>query len=251
MIVQRNKNRLLIISNILCWVLLLYILFVNMTNTKNKQFEEITTERINIVNEDGKRVIAISNKERIAPPVVNGKEYPVEFSEGREYMAGMIFFNEEGDEMGGLTFNSFKMPNGKVAGVGHLSFDRFKDNQVVALQYIENRDGVKSGLAMYNRPGDGTFPKYFELLEEINSKNTSAERLKQIKDSIKLISEKKMLGGETIFLGNKNKIPQLVMKDETGHIRVRLYVDKKNVARLQFFDDKGELVEEYPDSKQE
>ena len=73
------------------------------------EFDVITAKRINIVNEDGTTTMAISNKQRIAAPRMNGKEYPVEMIE-RQHFAGMIFFNEEGDEMGGLVYTSGKFP---------------------------------------------------------------------------------------------------------------------------------------------
>ena len=98
-------------------------------------FGEISAERINIVGADGRTVIAIADKARIPGPVVAGTAYPVSVVDGREHLAGMVFFNQDGDEMGGLLFNSFRLPKGKAAGIGHLSFDRFQDNQVVALQY--------------------------------------------------------------------------------------------------------------------
>src|SRR5215217_3201138 len=131
--------RLLIFSNIFLLTFAALVLLSSFDkNDDNKKFKEITVERINVINEDGTPVIVISNKQRIANPIIGGKKFSVSISEGREYMAGMMFFNEAGDEMGGLVFNSFKMPNGKIAGIGHLSFDRYNDNQVIAIQYNEN-----------------------------------------------------------------------------------------------------------------
>lgn len=244
-----TQTRLLIISNISCWIVILFFLLTSASSDEKAHFEEITAERINIVNEDGTTVIAISNKERIAPPVINGKEYSVEVSEGRKYMAGMIFFNEEGDEMGGLVFNSFKMPNGRVAGIGHLSFDRFKDNQVLSLEYNENRRGIKSGITLYDRPGDGIFAKNLDLLEEAYTDSITTARLNEIKDSLQWLSRENKLGAERVFLGNKNQIPQLTLNDDAGNIRVKLYVDTLNEAKLQFFDDQGTLITEFPESK--
>ena len=97
--------RLLIFSNV---ILLTFVSFFLLTSfdkkDDNNKFKEITAERINIANADGTPVMVISNKQRIANPIVGGKKYPISASEGREYMAGMIFFNESGDEMGGLVF---------------------------------------------------------------------------------------------------------------------------------------------------
>src|ERR1700754_311492 len=157
-----NQNsflvRALIASNVLLLGCVTFFLVSSFAKKDDdRKTKEITVERINIVNADGTPVMVIANKQRIAAPVMGGKTYPVEVSGGRELMAGMIFFNETGDEMGGLVFNSFKMANGRTAGIGHLSFDRFNDNQVISLEYSENKSGVRSGLTFYDRPGDGTF----------------------------------------------------------------------------------------------
>src|SRR6266568_5008841 len=68
--------------------------------TKKQKFEEIDVERINIVEKDGKLRMVISNEERQHPGIIDGKTLPRK--EGRP--AGMLFFNDKGDEMGGLTF---------------------------------------------------------------------------------------------------------------------------------------------------
>ncbi|MEP7238514.1 MAG: hypothetical protein ABI685_11635 [Ferruginibacter sp.] len=239
--------RFLIVSNL---VLLSVVIFILLSSFRkpgsDDKFKEITAERINIINADGTPVMVISNKQRIAAPVMSGKKYPVAVSEGREYMAGMIFFNETGDEMGGLVFNSFKMPNGRVAGIGHLSFDRYNDNQVIALEYNENRAGVRSGLTFYDRPGDGSFKKSLDLLEEAYLKTTTPERLKEINTTLKEMSEKKELGTQRLFIGSRNENAQLELKDKKGNVRGRFYVDDNGEAKLEFLDDTGKITAVFP-----
>jgi len=225
-------------------VLYCFLLLINPWG--DKRFKEITAERINIVNADGTPVIVIANKQLIAAPVMDGKKYPVTVSEGREYMAGMIFFNETGDEMGGLVFNSFKMPNGRVAGIGHLSFDRFKDNQVIALEHLENKSGVRSGLTFYDRPGDGTFKKNLDLLEEASLKATTPERLAEIKATLKEMNERKEQGVQRLFIGSKNEKAQLELKDKKGNVRGRFYIDDNGEAKLEFLDEKGGVSAVFP-----
>jgi len=211
--------------------------------------DEITVERINIVSPSGKLVMAISNKERIAPPAVGGKVYPVSVSEGREYMAGIVFFNQEGDEMGGLLFNSFKMPNGRIAGIGHLSFDRYSDNQVLALQYKENARTVQSGLTLYDRPADGSFKKSLDLIEE--AQGASPERLAAIQAELKALSGGRSLGGERVFVGSKDRVPQVLLRDSKGRARARLLVDADDEPGLEILDESGRVTARFPSSKPE
>lgn len=243
---SKTQARLLIGSNVSCWLLLLAVLFMGFKPEKNNKFKVLTAERINIVNEDGTTTLAISNKQRIAAPRVNGKEYPVEMIE-RQHFAGMIFFNEAGDEMGGLVFASGKFPNGKTYGIGHLSFDRFNDNQVINLEHKENIHGtVKSGLTFYDRTGDGSFGDNLDLLQEYYYGDISAERKTEIIAEINELKKNKRLGAERLFIGSSNEVPQLIMKDDLGKDRVKLFIDSTNIAKLHFFNEKGVLVGEYP-----
>lgn len=204
------------------------------------RFNEIEVKRINVVDDQGRTIIAISNKARIAAPVVAGKAYPVGVAEGREHMAGMVFFNQEGDEMGGLVFNSFRLPNGKTAGIGHLSFDRFNDNQVLALQYKEGVSGVQSGLTIYDRPGNGNFKASMDLIERMQ--DATPEQLIAIRREFAALKQTDGgLGAERIFIGSRNQDAQLLLKDADGKVRARLLVDAGGQARLEFLDAEGNV----------
>ncbi len=207
-------------------------------------FKEIQAERINIVDPDGKTVLAISNKQRIAPAVAGGKTYKLETTSGRESMAGMIFFNQEGDEMGGLLFNSYKLPNGKFAGIGHLSFDRYQDNQVVALQYKENSTTVQSGLTLYDRAATGKFKASLDLVEEYLS--ASPDRRKEIEKALSEMRERGELGAERVFVGSKDQVAQIVLKDSKGRVRARMQIDKSDQPVLEFLDESGKVVSRFP-----
>ena len=68
--------------------------------SKNKSFEEIDVERINIVEGNGDLKLVISNSERQHSGIINGKPLPK-----RQRKAGLIFFNSMGDECGGLIYD--------------------------------------------------------------------------------------------------------------------------------------------------
>src|SRR5215472_14785626 len=63
-----------------------------------QKFGEIDVERINVVEKNGKLDMVISNQERQHPGIVNGKV--IERKAARP--PGMIFFDQSGDEMGGV-----------------------------------------------------------------------------------------------------------------------------------------------------
>jgi hypothetical protein len=239
----KNSQKLiktLIFSNLFLMSLVVFFLITSF-NSQVEDFDEITAKRINILNEDGTIVMAISNKQKIAAPRIDGVEYPVEMIE-RQHFAGIIFFNESGDEMGGLIYNSGKDKKGRVYGSGHLSFDKYNDNQVVNLEYKENIHGtVKSGLSIYDRKSDGSFPKSLELTREYFYDDISEERKNEIKSTLNKMKADKKLGSERIFIGSNNTVPQLVLKDTKGNERLKIFIDSLDVARIQFLDKSGNI----------
>ena len=60
---------------------------------------EIKVERINVVDANGTLRMVISNKDRMHPGVFDGR-----MMDRPRPVAGMIFFNDEGDEAGGLAY---------------------------------------------------------------------------------------------------------------------------------------------------
>src|SRR6478609_9315429 len=87
-------------SGVLTLVVLAGIFFSFTYAARNNKFKEIDVERINIVEKTGKLRMVISNGERQHPGIVDGKTLPKRYRE-----PGMIFFNTDGDECGGLIYD--------------------------------------------------------------------------------------------------------------------------------------------------
>jgi len=49
-----------------------------------------------------------------------------------------------------------------------------------------------------------------------------------------------------VFLGSDNRTATLLMRDVAGRPRIRMYVDSMNVARLEFLDEAGQVVNAFP-----
>ena len=116
----------------------------NQANQKIK-FTEIDVERINIVEKDGKLKMVISNGERQHPGVIDGRTL------SRTRPPGMLFFNDKGDECGGLSFNGNEKDGNASAGA-LLAFDRFRQDQTVAIQYGESNGQYSAGLRVWDNP---------------------------------------------------------------------------------------------------
>src|SRR5215210_6427720 len=126
---EREVRFLKIYAAVLTLLCAAFVLSAFATQNRRQKFEEIDVERINVVEKDGRVKLVISNKARQTPVVVDGKT----FGRPGERWPGLIFFNEKGDEVGGLHFG------GNTGEGQHLSltFDKFRGDQTVALQHLE------------------------------------------------------------------------------------------------------------------
>src|SRR5690606_38819190 len=75
---------------------------------QNQKFTEIDVERINVVEPDGNLRLVISNRARSIGPIYKGQ--PFGYPGGNR--PGLIFFNDEGTENGGLVFTGREQPDG-------------------------------------------------------------------------------------------------------------------------------------------
>ena len=89
--------------------------------------------------------MVISNHARLPGVIVKGKEQP----RVDRPQAGMIFYNDEGSENGGLIFGGRKKENGQIVDSGgSLSFDKYGGNQIVQLADVDDSTDRFAGLAV-------------------------------------------------------------------------------------------------------
>lgn len=111
-------------------------------------FDELTVQRINVVEPDGTLRMVISNHDRLPGIIVRGKERPFERPQ-----AGMIFLNDEASEIGGLIFGGRRNAKGEIMDSGaSLSFDRYEANQVVQLIGVDDKENRFAGLSVTDSP---------------------------------------------------------------------------------------------------
>lgn len=222
-----------------------FVLLVLFSGRGHVKLERASARRLDITGADGRAVLALAHRSEMPGPSMNGKDYPPEVIESRSLMSGMIFFNDQGDEVGGLIYNGMARESGYSA-VGHLSFDQWKQNQVVALQYNDNGRTRRAGLNVWDRPTDHTMDQQLDLLQRIRETD-GAER-----DSlIRLHSDAQLKGDygvQRLFVGSRDDDAQVELRDPTGRVRARLRVDAEGDASLEFLDVTGAVVARYPDS---
>src|SRR5215467_7594271 len=117
------------------------------TRSAHEKFTEIDVERINVVEPDGHYRMVISNRPRSIGPIYKGK--PFGYAGGGR--PGIIFFNDEGTENGGLTFTGQGRLGGEYRASTHMSFDQFNQDQVVNLDYSDSSGTRLMGFSINDR----------------------------------------------------------------------------------------------------
>ena len=173
--------------------------------------DELTVQRINIVDRNGKTRLIIANADRFPNPVVRGK--PV--TRSIHTTAGMVFYDGEGNEAGGLA--TAKGPKGHEMVALILDYG-YQPTDGIGLVKSESADGKNytAGLTIADRlpykPGD------IETSE----------------------------GVSRIWLANENQDAHLEIADTSGKPRIRLGVGRNDVPFFEILDASGKVVSRLP-----
>jgi len=197
---------------------------------RKKKIKEIDVERINIVEKDGRLRMVISNSERYPAPMLQGK---VIGKRQVKWGGGIIFYNDEQDECGGLGFGGGR----QGAGAG-LFFDQYKQDQIVGLFYNEGEGQRLYGLQIWDRP-EAPITRILEEIKEMEAKGMSRDEMWEI-------MERRGLNAKTrIFVGRTPAGEALVsLRDRQGRERIRILVD--DAPRLEFLNEQGVVVYKLP-----
>jgi hypothetical protein len=121
------------------------VLLMGAKPHRSETFDEIQVHRINVVEPDGTLRMVISDRDRLPGVIMKGKESPkVDRPE-----AGMLFYNNEGTENGGLIFGGHLNEKGEVVDSGgSLTFDKYGASQIVQLAGVDDKDNKFAGLSV-------------------------------------------------------------------------------------------------------
>jgi hypothetical protein len=201
------------------------------------KFDEIDVQRINIVAPNGTPRLVISNAERAPDVIINGKTYHRSGSNE----AGMIFYNEEGSENGGMGFSGHSRDGHVTADAGFM-FDQYGQDQTVGLTYDEQDGRRSAGLRVWDRPNQSVtvLADMVEPLKLMPNGPEKTRRMAAVRDS----ATKLGLGGaQRVFVGKQSdKTATVILADAQSRPRLRLVVDSTGAARIEFLDDAGKIV---------
>jgi hypothetical protein len=177
---------------------------------KKTSFDEISVQRVNVVEPDGTLRMVISDHARMPGVIVRGKQA----APPDRPQAGMLFFNDEGSEIGGLIFGGRRNAKGEIVDAGgSLSFDKYGANQVVQLIGVDDSSDRLAGLSVV--------------------------------DSITGTDNRRR-----IWVGRGDDgAARIVLSDGKGVKRIVMQVTDAGAASLSFFDENGALIQNLVPSK--
>jgi hypothetical protein len=232
------------------YAVVMTLLFGTLTVTAFRQagqekqrFAEIDVERINVIEPDGALRLVISNRARSIGPIYKGQ--PFGYPGGTR--PGMIFFNDEGTENGGLTFSGRRRPDGTYSAGTHMSFDQFDQDQVVVLNYADDNGTRRMGLTV----GDRANVNIFDMVQERDSimrmpegpaRQQALQEWAAPRDGVPLYAQRVYVGRDP------SKSAVVDLSDPQGRPRIRMRVDSLGVPSLEFLDENGNVMSRLPET---
>lgn len=180
----------LILVNVVLMACVAYLFFNNERS--------LTAERIDIKDRSGKNRVVIANTDNIPQPIIKGKTYKRAYSP-----AGLIFYDKNGDERGGLAITDNEETN-----LNALAFD------------YQNADAI--GILAQDNKHDN----YFRAGLLINDKDLSGRPGHNI-NRINLLTEN---GNASLVMKDNNEVPRIILK-----------VDSLGNPSIEMFDNNGKM----------
>lgn len=189
----------------------------------------IDVERINVRERDGTLRMVIAGSDRIGGLIIGDTEYP----HPNRTEAGMIFYNDEGTENGGLVFDG-GLVDGRPTNSGHLSFDRWRQDQTLYFQSLEDGPRRRAGVFVQDRPDRPVDMSRLDAIKAMppGPARTEAERATGFDGS-----------RQRAFLGRDyDDASKLVLRDARGKARLRLSVQDDGSPAIEFLDDEERVL---------
>jgi hypothetical protein len=234
----QKRLRLLEAYAVLSLLVLGVLAFTAFAQTRQK-FDEITVERLNVVEKNGQLVAVIANTDRMPDPIVGGKTFKT------ERPPGMIFYNGIGDECGGLVFGAATGENtragDKYGAYGGFSLDQYKQSQAIGLIYNDHSGSREVGLKVWDRPetSQSEFIERGDVISKMPEGPEKQAARKSLRDS--------GFSPTRIFVGkNKEREARVTLYDAKGNARINMIVDAAGVPRLDFLDESGKVTYSMP-----
>ena len=234
-----SSHRFLVIySGCLTLVFVVTILCGFSELQQMKRFDEITVHRVNIVEPDGTIRMVLTNKDSAPGAYIKNKEYTHDTRQD----AGLLFYDDEGTENGGLIYGLTKDRNGRTIGSDvHLSFDKYMQDQIFTIDAGKDENKEYSELRMQDR-GD------YSILEAVEANHRISKLPPEQREAEWAKFEAAHPGDHTrVVLGRANDGSAVLrLKDREGNDRIVMQVAPDGTPKLQILGADGKVIDELP-----
>jgi hypothetical protein len=234
-----SSRFLSVYSGVLTLIFALTVI-TGLSGTRKASFEEIDVQRINVVEPDGTIRLVLSSRTLFPGLIFEGKEY----AHPNRRTAGILFFNDEGTEQGGVTFGGATEANGEVSAYGHLSFDQYEQDQVFTIDASESGGNRKAGVAIWDRP-DYSMEELIQLVERTKTL-PEAER----EAELSRFFDAHEAPQPRLYLGKSHDgSVSLRLNDKQGRERLIIEVAADGSPAMRILDQDGREVARFPASE--
>jgi hypothetical protein len=189
------------------------------------QVDEITVKRIHVLDSDGRERVTIAG----------------DFAPQRAESAGLLFHNEEGGEAGGLVYHGRRGADGRTEAGGILTFDQFRDDQIMALEYDQAGAKKRNGIVFADRP-DKMSDRVLAFYQAFQAAQSDEERERIKREMLPKIPREEF-AARRLFVGRNVEGASLVsLCDASGRPRLNLEVDASGRASITFLDSSGKAL---------
>lgn len=195
-------------------------------------FDTINVHRINVREPDGTLRMVISDKSEFPGWILHGKEYP-----HPRPRAGMLFYNDEGTEQGGLIFAGHKDKDGHVSSGLSLTFDRYgQDQQLQLIGLDQGGNNYFAGMAVNDVPDRPIIQDITEGKKLAAMPEAERDALMQKRQQANYYGAPRYFAGKS---GSGNSV--VMLQDANGKPRLALQVTPDGKASIQFLDANGKV----------
>lgn len=210
------------------------------TGPRTASFDEIDVGRINVREPDGTLRLVLSSKAKFPGLYFEGKEY----EHPNRSTAGLLFFNDEGTESGGLIYGGETDADGNVSAYNHLSFDQYEQDQVLYLETADSDSLHKAGISVWDRP-DWSMQELMQVLERVKGQPDSVTRA-----AVNDFFTGRESAHPRMYIGkSQSGAVSVRLNDPEGRERLILEVAPDGTPALRMLDAEGNEVARFPDQR--
>ena len=216
------------------------------SGAEHERFDTLTVERLNIVEPNGQKKMVLANTKRMPDVVLEDGTVLRERSGEPGSAGGLLFYNSIGEEAGGLIYSSLagvdpETGDSTYRANGQISFDQFRNDQVVDLGYTDSGETREAGLTVTDRSIEYTHGRLHDLIERMQSasgatKDSLRRRFRDLKQSGRI-------GAYRVFVGSDRQHDAVVrLNDRQSNVRLRMQVDSSGTPSIEFLNPEGEVT---------